>query len=86
MPNFVPHLYKPGVAGSIPAPPTTLVAGGYRSELLSADRVRHLLGFGSRIRLDEFLMQHGIYDYSLQDYEADLLTLRRGRTKERKVR
>jgi len=49
-------------------------------------RTANFLGFGSRIRPDEFFMQHGIYDYRLQDYEADLLTLRRGRTKERKVR
>ncbi len=60
----------------------SLVADGYRSELLSAEQVRVLLGFGSRIRLDEFLKLHGIYDYTLEDYEEDLITLRAGRTKE----
>jgi hypothetical protein len=46
--------------------------------VLSADQVRDLLGFGSRIRPDEFLKQHGVYDYTLKDYEEDLLTLRAG--------
>jgi hypothetical protein len=62
----------------------SLVADGYRSELLSADQVRALLGFGSRIRLDKFLKHHGVYDYTIDDYEADLATLRAGRTKHRR--
>jgi len=62
----------------------SLVADGYRSELLSADQVRALLGFGGRIRLDKFLKHHGVYDYTIDDYEADLATLRTGRTKHRR--
>ncbi|MDO8432265.1 MAG: UPF0175 family protein [Candidatus Binatus sp.] len=55
----------------------SLLADGYRSELLSADQVRQLLGFGSRMRVDEFLKQHGVYDYTAEDFEQDRLTLHR---------
>ncbi|MGO9449598.1 MAG: UPF0175 family protein [Candidatus Binataceae bacterium] len=62
----------------------SLAADGYRSELLSAEQVRDLLGFGTRIRVDEFLKRHGVYDYTLEDFEHDRLTLRGGGAKERR--
>jgi hypothetical protein len=34
---------------------------GYRSRRLSTGQVRRLLGFATRIRVHEFLKEHGVY-------------------------
>jgi hypothetical protein len=54
----------------------SLVAEGYRSELLSAEQVRSLLGFSTRLRVDEFPRQHGVFDYGPEEFEQDRETLR----------
>lgn len=47
---------------------------GYRSERLSSEEVMRLLGFDSRVELDTFLKEHGVYDYTLEDLEQDRAT------------
>jgi hypothetical protein len=45
---------------------------GYRSRRLSTGQVRRLLGFATRIRVHEFLKEHGVYlHYSAADIEQD---------------
>jgi Uncharacterised protein family (UPF0175) len=59
----------------------SLVVEAYRCELVSAEQVRRLLGFATRFEAEEFLKQHGFYDYTSEDLEHDRKTLRdlRGR-------
>jgi hypothetical protein len=54
----------------------SLVVEAYRCELVSAEQVRRLLGFATRFEVEEFLKQHGIYDYTIEDLEHDRETLR----------
>jgi len=46
---------------------------GYRSGALSSYRARQLLGFETRVELDGFFKQHGVWEraYSLEDLEKD---------------
>jgi len=60
----------------------SLVADAYRAELLTAEQVRLLLGFSTRMQVDKFLKQHEIYDYTLEDFEQDRETLRQFRLRE----
>ena len=62
----------------------SLVAEAYRADLLTAEQVRLLLGYPTRMRVDEFLKQHEIYDYTLEDFEQDRETLRQLRERESK--
>jgi predicted HTH domain antitoxin len=51
---------------------------GYRSRRLSIGQVRRLLGFSTRVRVHEFLKEHGVYlNYSVADLDQDIETLRR---------
>jgi hypothetical protein len=74
--QFVKHLVPAGRDAS-----RTLleesVAGAYHDGRLTMEQVRELLGFGTRMQVDSFLLQHGIYDYSVDDLEKDLATLDR---------
>ncbi|MBV8054433.1 MAG: UPF0175 family protein [Deltaproteobacteria bacterium] len=54
----------------------SLAVEAYRSELVSAEQLRSLLGLATRFEVEEFLKQHGVYDYTLQDLEHDRETLR----------
>jgi predicted HTH domain antitoxin len=55
-----------------------LALEGYRSRRLSTAQVRRLLGFSTRIRVHEFLREHGVYlNYSVADLEQDIATSRR---------
>ncbi len=54
----------------------SLLAEAYRSELISAEQLRRLLGFATRFETEEFLRQRDIYDYTLEDFEEDRKTLR----------
>jgi predicted HTH domain antitoxin len=49
----------------------------YREGKLTMEQLRQLLGLGTRLQVDIFLQQRGIYDYSVQDLEKDLSTLDR---------
>jgi len=53
------------------------VAGAYRERRLTMEQVRQLLGFGTRMQVDSFLQQHEIYDYTIDEFEKDMLTLER---------
>ena len=54
----------------------SLVVEAYRCELVSAEQVRRLLDFATRFEVEEFLKQHGVYDYTIEDLEHDRETLR----------
>jgi hypothetical protein len=60
----------------------SLVAEAYRADLLTAEQVRLLLGYPTRMWVDEFLKQHEIYDYTLEDFEQDREALRQLRERE----
>jgi hypothetical protein len=55
----------------------TLALEGYRTRTLSAAQVRRMLGFQTRMEVDAFLKQHGVYrDYTEADLDRDIETLR----------
>ena len=60
----------------------SLALEAYRSRALTAAQLRRLLGFETRIQVDDFLMEHEIYDYSAADFEQDRETLRQLRMRE----
>jgi hypothetical protein len=58
----------------------SLALEAYRSGTLSSPQLRRLLGFETRMELDGFLKQAGVFlDYSLEDLNEDLETIRRVR-------
>ena len=54
----------------------SLAADAYRSDLISTEQVRRLLGLATRFEVEEFLKRHSVYDYTLEDFERDRKTLR----------
>jgi hypothetical protein len=80
--QFVQHLVPAGrdVARSLLE---ESAAGAYRSGRLTMEQVRQLLGFGTRMQVDNFLQQHQIYDYTADDLDKDMATLDRLVTKSR---
>ena len=53
-----------------------LLAEAYRDELLTAEQLRRLLGYGTRMQVDEFFKRHGVCTYTIEDFEQDRETLR----------
>jgi predicted HTH domain antitoxin len=50
---------------------------GYRSGSLTEEQVRKLLGYRTRMQVDGFLKEHGVYlDYTLEDLDRDTKTSR----------
>lgn len=50
---------------------------GYRSGKLTEEQVRKILGYGTRIQVDGFLKEHGVYlDYNLEDVDRETETSR----------
>ena len=50
---------------------------GYRSGKLTEEQVRRILGFGTRIQVDGFLKEHGLYlEYTLEDLDRETETSR----------
>jgi len=50
---------------------------GYRSGTLTEEQVRKILGYGTRMQVDGFLKEHGVYfDYTLEDLDRDTETSR----------
>jgi hypothetical protein len=50
-----------------------LALEGYRQRWLSEAGIRRLLGFETRMKVHEFLKQHGVYlHYGLEDWEHDM--------------
>ena len=55
----------------------TLAIEGYRTRALSTAQIRRMLGFQTRMEVDAFLKQHGVYrDYTEADLDRDIETLR----------
>jgi hypothetical protein len=54
----------------------SLALEAYRSGTLTAAEIRRLLGFETRIHLDAFLKDHGVFDYTASDFEQDREVLR----------
>jgi hypothetical protein len=53
------------------------VASAYREKRLTMEQVRQLLGFGTRMQVDAFLLSHAIYDYTPEDLDRDMEALDR---------
>ena len=53
-----------------------LVAEAYREGNLTMEHVRQLLGFSTRMQVDQFLGRHAIFDYTLTDLVEDRQTLK----------
>ncbi len=53
-----------------------LALEAYRQRRISGYQLRTLLGISSRYELDGFLKQHEVYDYTPEDFDRDLATIR----------
>jgi hypothetical protein len=49
----------------------------YRLRRITGNQLRTLLGIPSRYELDGFLKQHEVYDYTIEDFDHDLATIRK---------
>ncbi len=55
----------------------SLALEGYRSGKLTEEPVRKMLGYGTRLQVDGFLKEHGVYlDYTLEDLDRETETSR----------
>jgi hypothetical protein len=52
-----------------------LVVETYRQHSMSIEQVRRVLGFETRLQVDEFLKGHDVFDYTYEDLELDRNTL-----------
>ena len=50
--------------------------------LLRPAQLRRLLGFETRMQVDDFLKQHEVYDFTVEDFKEDCEALRQVRVKE----
>ncbi len=64
----------------------SLALEAYRSNALSAAQLRRLLGFETRMQVDDFLKEHEVYlkehevyDFTVADFKQDCETLRQAR-------
>ena len=53
-----------------------LALEAYRQRRITAYQLRTLLDIPSRYELDGFLKQHEVYDYTIEDFDHDLATIR----------
>ena len=53
-----------------------LALEAYRERRLTGYQLRTLLGIRSRYELDGFLKKHQVYDYTIEDFEKDLASIR----------
>ena len=60
----------------------SLALEAYRSRALTAAQLRRLLGFETRMQVDDFLKQHDVYDFTTEDFEQDRETLRHLRVRD----
>ena len=58
-----------------------LALEAYRSHELTTAQPRRLLGFETRMQVDAFLKEHGVYDFTAVDFEDDRKTLRQLRAR-----
>jgi hypothetical protein len=54
----------------------------YREHRMTGYQLRMLLGIPSRYDLDGFLKEHKVYDYTIEDFEKDLASIRGLREKQ----
>jgi predicted HTH domain antitoxin len=55
-----------------------LASAAYQEGSISAGKVRELLGMATRLEVDVFLKDKGVYlHYNEADFEQDMLTMRR---------
>ena len=59
-----------------------LALEAYRSNALSAVQLRRLLGFETRMQVDDFLKEHEVYDFTVGDFKQDCETLCHVRARE----
>ncbi len=55
----------------------------YRLRRISGYQLRMLLGLPSRWDLNDFLKEHQVYDYTIEDFEKDLSTIQEFREKQK---
>lgn len=56
---------------------------GYRSDALTEEQVRRILGYETRMQVHAFLKEHGVYlNYNLEDLEQDMKALGEQRSTE----
>ena len=58
----------------------SLALEAYRSHVLSAAQLRRLLGFETRMQVDDFLKEHEVYDFTVEDFKQDCEIIRQVRT------
>jgi len=54
----------------------------YRQRRMTGYQLRTLLGIPTRYELDGFLKAHEVYDYTIEDFEKDLASIREFREKQ----
>jgi predicted HTH domain antitoxin len=60
----------------------TIAINGYRAGALSRAQIKRMLGFQTRLNVEAFLKQAGVFlDYTKEDFAHDLETLRQLRAK-----
>jgi Uncharacterised protein family (UPF0175) len=82
LPDDIAHVLKTKWTDLPRAALESLALEAYRSNRLSAAQLRRLLGFETRMRLDDFLKEHEVYDITVADFKQDCETLRRVRSRE----
>src|SRR5260370_17137938 len=63
----------------------SLALDAYGSHALTAAQLRGLLGFETRMQVDDFLKEHEVYDFPVEDFKQDCETLRKVRARELSV-
>jgi len=74
--QFVRHLVPAGLDAARSLLEQS-VAGAYREGRLTMEQVRQLLGFGTRMQVDAFLLEHEVYDFTTEDLNREMTTLDR---------
>jgi hypothetical protein len=54
----------------------------YRRRRITGYQLRTLLGIPSRYQFEGFLKEHEVYDYTIEDFEKDLASIREFREKQ----
>lgn len=73
--EFVPLLVPEGTDASRKLLEDS-VAEAYRARRLTMEQVRQILGFATRMQVDPFLQRYEIYDFTVEDLESDIATMK----------
>jgi len=60
----------------------SLALEAYRSRTLTVAQIRLLLGFETRMQMEDFLSKHEVFEFTAADFEQDRETLRQFRANE----